>query len=257
MMSAKLRVASLAMNPICSESFSFIRIKPFCWLKYGRLGMNRKKYLKAFLLVTLNFLLINNGCVSLPKSNTTEKKAANLNLNYKSNLSIIFLVVKAGIVQEDVEPYQKIIEKVLTEYKFFKSFSLGSIYSFQEPKKNSNSDANFAIKLTFFEREEDPSFLNYSNAFLSAMTFGILPTYVPYNITLEVRLHDLRENQSGYYHYSCSESYYKPFMVNTEGAMAWSDKPPSSSIKNLLKCALFNLVNSSQIKEFNILKNST
>jgi hypothetical protein len=212
--------------------------------------MNTIKNLKIFLLLICLALLFANGCVSLPKISTAGKKATNLNLGYKSNLDIEFVWAKVGRVQ-DYDSYQKIFEKLLKEYKFFNSFYFGSLYFYEDLAKIRHSDADFAIKFWFSEKEADPSFLNYSNAFVSFMTLGIIPTYVPYKITLDIELRDLRENQI-IYRYICSESYYKPFAVSYTDARAYDDKTPTSTIKNLLKDALFDLVTNSPLKEFNI-----
>jgi len=74
---------------------------------------------------------------------------------------------------------------------------------------------------------------------------------VPYEITLDIELRDLHKNQL-MYRYTCSGYYYKPFAVSYTDAKAYDNDPPTSSIENLLKDALFNLVTNSPIKKFNI-----
>jgi hypothetical protein len=195
----------------------------------------------------VGFLLISSGCVSLPKINQTDKKATNLNLDYKSILFIEFVLAKDWKVQ-DFESYQKILEKLLKEYKFFKSFYFGSLYFYEDLANIRHSSADFAIKFLISESEA-PNFLTYSNAILSLTTFGILPTYVPYEINLAAELRDLHENKL-LYRYNCAESYYKPFTISK----SLDDRTPTSSIENLLKNALFKLVTNSPLREYNTLQ---
>jgi hypothetical protein len=190
----------------------------------------------------------------------TEGKATNLDSNYKSNLSINFRI-RAGGVFTDVETCQKITEKILKEYKFFKSYYfLENAWHNYQPlektlKKNS-PNADFTIELAFSASPKvNPGFLNIVNVIISGTTFGLFPVFADMPISLYARLLDSEETRSMYL-YDCSALYYGEIVFGvtpySESVHTIEIEPPTYVIEKLVKDALFKLTAESPLKEFNL-----
>lgn len=199
--------------------------------------MNRIRNPKIFLLIICLALLLNNGCISIPK----DRPATSLNSNFakykvkpKVSLQTSFqyrLPFENNATNKD-NTLKEIIEKVIKEDRLFAS------YSFEADDSNTY---DYKIQFILENREnleEEKSFVNTISALLWFASFSLMPVVGNMQYSLTTYAYD--KSGKELYSYSCE---------NDTTVSQYSFILPTEMIKKMVKEALFNVIDNSGIIE--------
>ena len=199
--------------------------------------MNKKRYPKSFLSIICLAILLNNGCLEFPKGRppTSLKNPVS---HYNVKPSVYFLTsfqhmflsgMKYEYSSED-DTLRKIVQKVIMEYELFDWYSSGEA-------SGVNADFIIDLKLNNYSTSGDELKPHQVvMGLLWGMTFSLSPIPDEMEYVLKTSLRDRSGKEL--YSYTCT---------NESTATQYSLFPPTGMIKKMVKEALFNVIDNSEI----------